>query len=54
MKLDGEHVDLPGQVGVGLELRLLLGEVVVGLDLLEGGLPVLPDHHEGGQEDRLE
>ena len=42
------------QLGVGLELRLLFSEVVIGLRLLEGGLAVLPDHHERRQEDRLE
>ncbi|MFI1168268.1 hypothetical protein ACH4UM_32950 [Streptomyces sp. NPDC020801] len=34
----------PRQLGVGLELQLLLDETVVGLDLLEGRLPVLADH----------
>ena len=47
-------MDLPGQVGVGLEFQLLCDEIVIGLGLLEGGLPVLPDHDECGQEDRLQ
>jgi hypothetical protein len=32
----------------------LFKEVVVGLGLLERGLPVLTDHHKGRQEDRFE
>jgi len=47
-------VDFPSQLGVGLELQFLLLEVVIGLRLLECGLPILADHHEGRQEDRLE
>ena len=50
----GKRGDLLGQRGVPLELELLFDEVVVGLLLLELRLPVLPDHHEGRQEDRLE
>src|SRR5688572_11341237 len=50
----GELADLTGQLGVQLQFLHLLDEVVIGLRLLEGGLPVLSDHHEGGQEDRLE
>ena len=46
VQLGGEPVDLPGQLRVGLEFKLLLGEVVVGLRLLERRLPVLADHHE--------
>jgi hypothetical protein len=41
VQLGCEHVDLPGQLGVGLELQLLLVEVVIGLGLLERGLPGL-------------
>jgi hypothetical protein len=41
VQLGREHVDQPGQLGVGLELQILLVEVVIGLGLLEGGLPVL-------------
>jgi len=52
--LGDELVDGPGEVGVQLELLLLLDEVVVGLLLGELRLAVLPDHHEGRQEDRLE
>ena len=54
VELRRQGVDLPGQLGVGLQLQLLLNEVVVGLGLLEGGLPVLADHHERGQEDGLQ
>src|SRR3954451_20728055 len=50
MELDGECVDLPGDLGVGLQLQLGLDEVVVALRLLEGGLPVLPDEDERRQE----
>ena len=46
VQLGGEPVDLPGQLRVGLEFKLLLGEVVVGLRLLERRLPVLADHHK--------
>ena len=42
------------QVGVGVQLLLLRHEVVVGLELLEHRLTVLPDHHERRQEDRLQ
>jgi hypothetical protein len=34
--------------------RLIAQRVMVGLVLLEGGLPVLSDHHERRQEDGLE
>jgi hypothetical protein len=34
----GEEVDLSGDLGVGLQLELVLAEVVIGLGLLEGGL----------------
>nr|WP_206686464.1 hypothetical protein [Kribbella qitaiheensis] len=54
MDLCGQPVDLAGEFGVRPELLLLRDEVVVGLRLLERGLPVLPDHHKGRQEDRLE
>jgi hypothetical protein len=40
--------------GIGVQLALLDQEVVVSLLLLEGGLAVLTDHHEGRQEDCLE
>ena len=46
VQLGGEPVDLPGQLRVGLEFKLLLGEVVVGLRLLERRLPVLAEHHK--------
>ena len=45
---------LPGQLGVELQLLHFLDEVVIRLRLLEGGLAVLADHHEGRQEDGLE
>jgi hypothetical protein len=51
--LGGELVDQLGQLGVGMQFQLARDEVVVGLGLLESGLPVLPDHHKGGQEYRL-
>jgi len=54
VQLRREDVDLPGDLGVGLQLKLLLQGVMVGLGLLEGRLTVLPDHDEGGQEDYLE
>src|SRR4051794_19431965 len=54
VQLGGEYVDLPGQLGVGLELHFLRVEVVVGLGLLERGLAVLPNRDEGGQEDGFE
>ncbi|WP_373306405.1 GAF and ANTAR domain-containing protein [Streptomyces mirabilis] len=50
----GHGMDRTGQLGVGLELQLLLDEIVIGLDLLEGSLPVLADHDERRQEDRLQ
>jgi len=40
-------VDFPSQLGVGLELQFLCLEVVIGFRLLESGLPILADHHEG-------
>jgi hypothetical protein len=43
-----------GQLGVCLELQFLLGEVVIRLGPLELRLPVLADHDERGQEDRLQ
>jgi len=43
-----------GQLGICLELQFLLGEVVIRLGLLELRLPVLADHDERGQEDRLQ
>src|SRR6478609_10994464 len=49
-----EPVDFPSQLGVGLELEFLCLEVVIGLRLLERRLPILADHHEGRQEDRLQ
>ena len=52
--LAGEHVHRAGQLGVALQLELLLDEVVIGLRLLEHGLPVLADHDERRQEDRFE
>src|SRR4051794_37481797 len=54
VQLRGQGVDGAGDFGVGLELELLLHEVMVGLGLLEVRLPVLPDHDERRQEDRLE
>jgi len=54
VQFGGEPVDLAGQLGVGLELQFLCLEVVICLRLLERGLPILADHHEGRQEDRLE
>src|SRR5438128_2372979 len=39
--------------GPDLRAEVVL-EVEVGPDVGAGGLPVLADHHEGGQEDRLE
>ena len=54
VQFHGQIVDRAGQLGVQLQLLLLLDEVVVGLRLLERCLAVLPDHHEGRQEDRLE
>src|SRR3954454_15543238 len=42
--LHRQLLDRASDVGVGLELLLLLDEVVVGLPLLEGRLPVLTDH----------
>jgi hypothetical protein len=47
-------MDPPGQLGVRLELHLLLDKVVIGLGLLERGLSVLADHDERGQEDGLQ
>ena len=49
-----EDVDLAGQIGVGLKLEFLSFKVVVGFGLLEGGLPVLADHDERRQKDRIE
>ena len=49
MQLEREPVDLAGQLGVGLELQFLFGEVVVGLGLLEGRLPVLAEVHRPGE-----
>jgi len=54
MQLDGQPIDFPGQLRVGFELQLLFGEVMIGLGLLEGRLPVLADHDERGQEDRFQ
>src|SRR5262249_42314243 len=48
VQLGGQGMDGPGDLGVGLQFQLLLDEVVVGLGLLECGLPVLADHDEGG------
>ena len=53
VQFGGERVDLPSQLGVGLELQFLRGEVKIRLGLLERRLPVLADHDERGQEDRL-
>jgi NAD(P)-dependent dehydrogenase (short-subunit alcohol dehydrogenase family) len=47
VKFGGQSVDLPRDVGVGLQLQLLLLEVVIRLGLLEGRLPILADHDEG-------
>src|SRR6516162_3873393 len=49
-----QHVNLAREFGVRLQLQFLGMEVVVGLGLLESGLTVLADHHEGRQENRLE
>ena len=46
MDLLGELVDRVRDIGIGLELLLLIDEVSVGLRLLERGLPVLADHDE--------
>src|ERR1700733_7272553 len=54
VQLGGEPVDLAGQVGVGLELQFLRVVVVIRLGLLDPRLPVLADHDERGQEDRLQ
>src|SRR5215510_8907055 len=54
VQFGGELIDLAGQLRVGLELQLLLGEVVIGLGLLEGRLPVLANHDKRGQEDRFQ
>jgi hypothetical protein len=48
VEVPGEVVDLPCQLGVQLQFLHLFDEVVIGLCLLERGLAVLPDHHEGG------
>ncbi|WP_345384915.1 hypothetical protein [Pseudonocardia yuanmonensis] len=37
-----------GDLGVRAQLGLLLGEVVIGLGLVDRGRPVLPDQHERG------
>jgi len=50
----GHLVDGSGQVGIGLEFLLLGDEIMIGLLLLERGLPVLADHDEGREKDRLE
>src|SRR6266702_3802454 len=52
--LDGQLVDQPGYLGGVGQFVLNNYEVVIGFDLGEGSLPVLADHHEGRQEDRLE
>src|SRR3954454_21793231 len=44
--LFGQLVDGSRDVGVGLEVLLLLDEVVIGLRLLDRRLPVLADHDE--------
>src|ERR1700750_158384 len=49
VELDQKGVDLLGELGVLLQLELLLDEVVVRLRLLERCLPVLTDHHKGRQ-----
>jgi hypothetical protein len=49
-----QNMNLASQLGVGLQLELLCPEVMVRLGLLEGRLAILADHHERGQEDRLE
>ncbi len=54
MQFLGHLVDGLRRFGIGLELQLLLVEVVIGLHLLELRLPVLADHHEDGQEFRLQ
>src|ERR1700752_1445956 len=46
-------MDFAGQLGVGLQFQFRLLEVVIGFGLLEGGPPILADHHEGRQENRL-
>ena len=54
MHVLGELVDEPREPRVLLEQGVDALVVGVGLDLLEGGLAVLADHHEGRQEDGLE
>src|SRR2546423_10385578 len=47
-------MDLAGNRGVTFELQLSLLEIVIGLSLLKRRLPILPDHHEGRQEDSFQ
>jgi hypothetical protein len=44
LNLGGELMDQLGQFGVGMQFQLTGDEVVVGPGLVEGSLPVLPDH----------
>src|SRR6185312_6476104 len=52
--VDGQLVDGLRELGVQLELLLLLEKIVVGLLLLERALAVLADHHERRKEDGLQ
>jgi hypothetical protein len=52
--LGGQVVDRLRQVSIDVQFLLALDEVVVCLRLLECRLPVLADHHERRQEDRLQ
>src|SRR5690349_11839243 len=52
--LAGQHVNRLRDLRVDLELLLLLQEVVIGLEMGELRLAVLPDQDERREEDRLE
>src|SRR5205823_10074852 len=54
MDVQRHGVDRLGELGVELELLLLLEEVVVRLRLRELGLAVLTDHDERREEDRFQ
>lgn len=54
VQLRGEGMDRASQFCVGLEFQLLFVEVVIRFGLLEGLLPVLADHDERGEENRLQ
>jgi hypothetical protein len=53
-ELLSQVVDHPGQPGVLDEEGVEVAVIVVGLCLLKSRLPVLSDHDEGRQEDRLQ